>query len=304
MRWVLQCTVACGLACASAAAQPASVAPSRPLGAEAFGAVRTFFAYDISVPLNARIVDSVKTTAYRREKIVFTGADGNRVPAYLAMPPRTANKMPVVIAMHAGASSKDDWWREDGFERGGLVTNRLLNAGIAVLALDARFHGERSGASDFDSFRAMWFDRKWFNWIRDGMLLTVKDYRRAVDYLWTRADIDTSRVGVVGYSLGGIMALQLTAFESRIRVAVACVAGLDEPWLYPIAPINISPGLGRVPLLLLGGRSDPLVSEQNMTALRNAIAGTQHRLVLFDAGHRLPATYADSASAWLVARLR
>ena len=150
----------------------------------------------------------------------------------------------------------------------------------------------------------MWFDKQWFAWIRDALVLTVKDYRRAIDYLDTRADIDTSRIGVIGYSLGGIAALQLAAVEPRLRVAVSCVGGLDEPWLFPIAPINLAPQLGRLPLLLLGGRADPLASESKMRALNNAIVGNNHQIVFFASGHQLPPAYADTAAAWLAAKMR
>lgn len=289
----------------SVGAQAVSSSASRPLGAEATTAVTAFFSYDRSIPLSPRTTDSSQTTSYRREKIVFTGADGRRVPALLAIPTRVAAaRVPVVLALHAGAGSKEDWWQSDSFERGSLVTERLIASGIAVMALDAELHGERAAAADFDSFRAMWFDKQWFSWIRDGLILTVKDYRRALDYLQTRNDIDTSRVGVIGYSLGGIAALQLAALEPRIRAFVSCVGGLDEPWLFPIAPINLAPALGRMPLLLLAGQTDPLVSQAKMVALNNAIQGDKHRLVFFASGHQLPSAYADSAVNWLAANIR
>jgi len=285
-------------------AQVGDRSPSRPLSSEASTAVKAFFSYDRNIPLSARVADSSKTASYRREKIVFTGANGRRVPALLAIPTRATARVPVVLALHAGAGSKEDWWQSDSFERGSLVTDRLIASGIAVLALDAELHGERAATSDFDSFRAMWFDKQWFDWIRDALVLTVKDYRRALDYLTTRTDIDTSRVGVIGYSLGGIAALQLAAVEPRLRVVVSCVGGLDEPWLFPIAPINLAAELGRLPVLLLGGRTDPLVSEPKMLALNNAIAGSSHRLVFFASGHQLPPMYADTAAAWLGGNIR
>lgn len=288
----------------SAQEKGASQSQSRPLGAEAYTAVRTFFAYDAAVPLDVRVTEDEKTPRYRREKIVFTGAAGNRVPGFLTIPLGSPNRLPVVLAIHAGASSKEGWWQQDGYERGGRVTDRLLAANVAILSLDTQFHGERAAANDFESFRAMWFDGKKFSWIRDGMLQTVRDYRRALDYLATRPEIDMDRVGVLGYSLGGMMSLYLSAFDSRTRAAVACVAAVDEPWLYPLAPINLASGMGRIPILLLGGRSDGLATVAKMEALFAAIPGSQKQLAYFESGHRLPETYADSATNWLIAHLR
>lgn len=288
----------------AADAQGSGSTRSRPLGAEAYAGIRTFFAYDSVLPLDARVAEEDSTSVYRREKIVFTGANGDRVPGYLTIPAGAPARAPVVIAIHAGASSKEGWWEEDGYERGKLVTDRLLAANVAILSLDTRFHGERAAANDYESFRTMWFDGKKFSWIRDGLMQTVRDYRRALDYLATRPDIDMSRVGVIGYSLGGMMSLYLSAFDPRPKATVACVAGVDEPWLYPIAPINLADGMGRAPILLLGGRRDDLASVPKMEALLAAIPGTQKKLVYFEAGHRLPAAYADTATRWLVARLR
>lgn len=293
----------CFLLSVVASAQDKLGSASRPLGPEAYASVRTFFAYDTALVLDVRVTEDEKTAAYRREKIVFTGADGNRVPGYLTVPLNIATPIPVVLAIHAGASSKDGWWQEDSFERGRLLTDRLLAGKVAILSLDTQFHGERAAANDFESFRQMWFDGKKFSWIRDGIIQTVRDYRRALDYLATRPDIDLRRVGVVGYSLGGMMALYLTAFDSRTHATVAVVAGVDEPWLFPIAPINLASGMGRTPILLLGGRTDALATVPKMDALFSAIPGTQKRLIYFESGHRLPAAYADSAAAWLLARV-
>ena len=54
-------------------------------------------------------------------------------------------------------------------------------------------------------------------------------------------------------------------------------------------PIGLATALdlGRqgVPVLLLGGHSDPLVSEAKMRALHDALTGADHKLILFEAGH-------------------
>lgn len=277
---------------------------SKPLGPEALAGIRTFFAYDTAVPLDVRVSEDDKTSSYRREKIVFTGTNGKRVPGYLTIPGGVSDRVPVVVAIHAGASSKDAWWQVDSYERGRLITDRLLAGKVAILSLDAELHGERSAGNDFESFRTMWFDGKKFTWIRDGIIQTVRDYRRALDYLGSRPEIDMNRVGVIGYSLGGMMSIYLTAFDSRPTVTVACVAAVDEPWLYPVAPINVANSISRPAILLLGGRSDALSTPAKMDALFAALPTSQKRLTYFASGHRLPEAYADSAAAWLLTRLR
>src|SRR5262245_45756844 len=45
----------------------------------------------------------------------------------------------------------------------------------------------------------------------------VKDFRRCVDYLETRHDIDAGKVAFFGFSWGGIMGTIIPAIEPRVR---------------------------------------------------------------------------------------
>ena len=63
------------------------------------------------------------------------------------------------------------------------------------------------------------------------------DAMRGVDLLESLPQVDASRIGAVGHSLGAIESLYLAAFDERVRVAVASEAGLDfsftnwhDPW--------------------------------------------------------------------------
>lgn len=56
-------------------------------------------------------------------------------------------------------------------------------------------------------------------------LPTRADYEKpiaaAIDYLSSRADVDRSKIGIIGSSLGGYYVARAAAFDSRIRAAVA-----------------------------------------------------------------------------------
>jgi dienelactone hydrolase len=49
----------------------------------------------------------------------------------------------------------------------------------------------------------------------------LHDVRVALDYLAIRPEVDPSRIGFIGHSYGGRMAVWATAFDERIRAAVA-----------------------------------------------------------------------------------
>src|SRR3954470_20410579 len=81
----------------------------KPLGDEAFNAVREFFKYDKTAPLDTRIVETIDKGTYTREKFVFTNTNRKLVTGYLAIPKSDKVNYPCMILLHAGAGAKDDW---------------------------------------------------------------------------------------------------------------------------------------------------------------------------------------------------
>jgi hypothetical protein len=57
------------------------------------------------------------------------------------------------------------------------------------------------------------------------------DARQAIDWIETRPELDASRVGAFGVSMGGIRAAFLTPLDSRIRAAAIGLAGGDLPYV-------------------------------------------------------------------------
>ena len=64
---------------------------------------------------------------------------------------------------------------------------------------------------------------------------TAIEYRRAIDYLHTRRDIDSRRIGMMGLCMGGLVTFELTSIDSRIKTAVAGLTPLfKRPEFQPI----------------------------------------------------------------------
>ena len=57
--------------------------------------------------------------------------------------------------------------------------------------------------------------------VRRAMLLTPSAVMLGVDYLETRPEVDTDRIGVIGHSLGGQEATWLTWFDHRIKAGAS-----------------------------------------------------------------------------------
>ncbi len=91
----------------------------------------------------------------------------------------------------------------------------LAQQGYGVLLYDLRGHGESGG-----TMRAYgWQD--------------ANDVNGALDYLQTRADVDQTRIGILGFSIGGQIAIRAAAQNQRLKAVIAddpgFVTGDDAP---------------------------------------------------------------------------
>ncbi len=276
------------------------------LGDDAFHAILQFYQYDKDIPLDGAVVDKTDEKEYMREKIVFRGANDYRVPGYLAIPKAGTPPYPCVLQIHGMTLSKEDFWRNDSYHRGHLLTQALLGEGFAVLALDAQYHGERIIFNDFQSTLIMLFRKQRINRLREMVVQTIVDYRKAMDYLETRKQIDPNRIGVIGYSLGGAMSFVLTGVDSRIKVIIACVPPTFIRQIFPnqqnisaIAPYNFVRAInGRPTLMLMGKNDDFNYTVEEARALYDLIDGESKEIVFYDSGHRLPEEHTSKALEW------
>lgn len=281
------------------------------LGDEAFQAILQFYQYDKDIPLNAAVVENMDEKEYAREKIVFRGANDYRVPGYLAIPKTGTPPYPCVLQIHGMTLSKEDFWGNDSYHKGHLLTPALLDEGIAVLALDAQYHGERIIFNDFQSTLIMLFRKHRINRLREMVVQTVVDYRRAIDYLETREEIDPNRLGVIGYSLGGAMAFILTGVDPRIKVITACVTPnlIRQRWpdqhnMSAIAPTNFVRALQGRPTLMLMGRNDTSqYTVEEARALYDLIEGESKEIAFYESGHRLPEEHVAKALQWFLSHI-
>ena len=173
-----------------------------------------------------------------------------------------------------------------------MLIDSLLAANYAVVMIDAPLSGERSSDNDFVSAETLLTKPAQ---LRDLTLQAAIEHRRLLDYLATRADVDTARVGVLGLSLGGMITFYLGAVEPRLKAGVAGLtpAQVIPPMLWPghFAPHE------RVPLLMLMGRTDAFYTQPQAERMFTLIP-TAKDLIWYDVGHRVPEQYAGAAVSW------
>lgn len=177
------------------------------------------------VPLAPEVKQTGEAEGFEQYHFTFASDAAQRVPGILFKSKSAAassSKLPVVIALHGTGGNKEG--------QTGLL-KELAAKGFLAVAIDGRYHGERtragSGSAEYNEaiLRAY----------RGGgehpfLYDTVWDVMRLIDYLETRPDADAARIGLIGFSKGGMETYLAAAVDPRIRAAVPCIGVQSFRW--------------------------------------------------------------------------
>jgi dipeptidyl aminopeptidase/acylaminoacyl peptidase len=230
------------------------------------------------------------------EDIAFRSRDGTAVHGQLVKPPDylSGRRYPTIVWIHGGPNGQDDHSLElQGY---GPPLERQLFAthGYVVLAVNYRGSTGR-GAQFARSILADWGHKE------------VEDLLAGVDYAVGSGIADPARLGVGGWSYGGLLTDYLIASDTRFKAAISGAGsgnqlstyGTDEyvveynaelgaPWRNPALWLKVSYPFFhadriRTPTLFLGGDRDfnvPVAgSEQMYQALRTL--GVPAQLIVY-----------------------
>jgi dipeptidyl aminopeptidase/acylaminoacyl peptidase len=219
-----------------------------------------------------------------------------RKPAHLARPP--------VVVLIPGLDSVKEELHAYGDD--------FLRRGMAVIAID----GPGQGEMEFD--HPLRFDYE-------------VPVAHTITYLEGRGDVDASRVGLLGVSLGGYFAPRAAAFEPRVKAAIAVagwysIAGTDHFDTAPrltrdafVTRLKVQTeaeakealeqfdlrGVAekvRCPLLVIMGRKDRIVPPEEAERLA-ARAGGETTLWMFEDGNHvcnnIPYKYRPQQADWM-----
>lgn len=266
----------------------------------------------------ARRMELVDKGDYTREKVIIRTAPETAMPVYLLRPKAEApaTRRPVVLALHGhGYGVKDivGLWEDgterdtpDGYHRDFAVA--LCRRGFFVAAPEISCFGERR--TDFSYLSADLGSPVPTTCEHTAALAThlggsvvglrVRDAMRLVDYLETLPEVDTSRLGAMGISGGGMHTLFSTCLDQRIRAAV--ISGYFSTFRESILGMkhcrcNFVHGLGAFgemadlagliaprPLFVEAGDHDPIFPVE---AVRRGLAGARAVYRVFDAEDRV-----------------
>ncbi|WP_310496626.1 prolyl oligopeptidase family serine peptidase, partial [Sandarakinorhabdus sp.] len=243
----------------------------------------------------------------------FRSKDGTEVHGFVTLPAQTpaqtlAKPLPAILFNHGGPQSQFDWSFNPMWQA-------LAGHGLAVIASNPR-GGTGRGQDYAKAIYAAWGS------------VDVQDALAAVDDAVARGIADPARLGVGGWSYGGMLTNYLIASDTRFKAAVSgasisnVIAGygtdqyvndyeteLGKPWENREAWDRVSyPFLHNdrivTPTLFMVGQVDwnvPLIaSEQMYQALRSR--GIPARLVIYPGEHhgvKRPSFLKDRMTRWL-----
>lgn len=253
------------------------------------------------------------------EKIVFTSEPGSDVPAYVCLPKdvRPPYRFFVCLQGHTTGMHLSIGVSADESEAVGTVVDGdyaigCMARGIAALCIEQRAIGEREERVQENVAPKRCQDASMQALMLGRTLVgeRVFDLERAVDYLEERGDVDMRRLGVLGHSGGGTVALYGAALNPRIKTVICsgyfCTFG-GSVMAMKSCICNYIPGLLQVaempdiagliaprPLVLVNGRRDEMIpiaaSQKAFRHLKRIYAacgaGDRCKLVIGPEGHR------------------
>src|SRR4051812_36518064 len=156
------------------------------------------FVPDPLPPLKAESHGGFEPTAdVIAERVSYETHFGLRVPAILYLPKSHTGKLPALIVVNGHGGDKYSWY---AFYSGVMYAR----GGAAVLTYDPIGEGERnaerkSGTRAHDKVLMPDEMGRWMG----GLMMT--DVLQAVSYLRDRPEVDSSRIGAMGYSMGSFV---------------------------------------------------------------------------------------------------
>ena len=313
------------------------------------------------------VVDRWETDEFIQEKIIFSTTPWFRVPAYVLIPKGFPGKRPAIVDLHCHAGAflygKEKVMPvrnphpalvdlvEANYD-GRNTSAELARRGYVVISIDRFYFGERRTL--FDDMNSLGMDLSRYSKedIAEGNLRASRgesvlarslfwagttwhgiahwDDIRTVDYLASRPEVDPSRIGCMGISMGSDRTNYLCALDDRIRCAVsvgwvATLRPLIKSYVETHSFAHFLPGLTRFmdlpdmlgamapnPLMVLECSQDNLYPLESMKEAVDKLgriydkAGKPENFQgrFYDQPHRFSRDMQEDAFRWLDSHLK
>jgi len=272
----------------------------RPVPDAVFDIYKEQFSYDKSA-LDPRVESRKENPGgWIHETVSFTAAyGGERILAHLFLPVNARPPFQTAIYFPGSASTWEKSSQEiENYYEFTMFLSFIIKNGRAVLYPVYKGTFERvtpdsaslHGGSNSHAYTEF-------------LIQVVKDFKRSIDYLETRPDIDSRKLAFYGMSWGGGLGAIIPAVEKRLQASILCPGGIHWRGGRPEAePLNYVTRV-RTPTLMLNGRYDTSWGLEEGIRPMYDLLGTppEHkRLMLYDTDHIPPRNeYVKETLAWL-----
>ena len=169
--------------------------------------------------LNAKVTGTIQMDGFHIEKLIFESVPGFHVTALVYVPENNSEKHPAVLVPCGHSPNGKIHYQS--------LCQRLVQRGYLVICWDPVGQGERSqfwdearGQSRYNLVCGEHAVLGNFAYLAGTNLMRweIWDGIRAVDYLYTRTDVDVNHIAITGTSGGGAQAAHIGALDERIKV--------------------------------------------------------------------------------------
>ena len=261
-----------------------------------------------------RETDVQKRDKIRLIELNYSGASGDRVPAYLLIPPGNG-PFPGIIWAHclmkgSPLANKDEFLEEAVI---------LARSGVVSLLIDAP-----QARNDWVEVKGSTLEQ--VKQQSEAAAHQVIDLRRAVDLLYGRADVDRKRIAFVGHSWDAHVGAILAGVETRIVAYVLMASGYSDEeetfastspetiahikeageenvreYFHEYAwddPVYFLGHTDRESIFLQFASGDPITKEMGQKYL-DRFSAKDKKMEFYDAGHALNAAARLDRDRWL-----
>src|ERR1700733_12817134 len=206
----------------------------------------------------ASAADSSKLAPSIKTDSVLYSSNGKQSRGYIAYDENKKGKLPVVVVI-------PEWWGVTNYTK--LRARQLADLGY--FAIDANLFG--GGDTATNPSEAMAFTKPYYT----NPQLALSAVESAISRAASFSQADTSRIGAIGYCLGGFIVLNAAKLGAPLKATVSFHGGLDG--------VQPKKDLVKGDILVCQGGADQFVPEKAQIAFKKSMdsAGVRYSFVVY-----------------------